>query len=232
MKKQVRSNIFILITLFLGSNHLGVEAQPCKPSGWLRGREPPPKKCNPENDSECCIEGRPCTTYKCSTPVSHRTKAKLTLNSFEKGGDGGGPSECDKNYHSDNTPLVALSTGWLNRRHRCFENITIYANRRSVMAMVVDECDSAKGCDPAHDYQPPCPNNVVDASEAVQKALGVPRHDWGELDIYWSDERVPLQEPLALLGFFTSMVCQKMIVCVGYISISFSCLGFTLTYYG
>lgn len=84
--------------------------------------------------------------------------------------------------------MVALSTGWLDHQHRCFENITIYANGRSVKAMVVDEDDSTKGCDPARDYQPPCPSNIVDASKAVWKALGVPSHDWGELDIYWSDE--------------------------------------------
>lgn len=53
--------------------------------------------------------------------------------------------------------------------------------------MVVDECDSTMGCDDEHDYQPPCPNNIVDASRAVWEALGVPEGDWGELDITWSD---------------------------------------------
>ncbi|KAK5776071.1 hypothetical protein PVK06_044030 [Gossypium arboreum] len=38
-----------------------------------------------------------------------------------------------------------------------------------------------------HDYQPPCPNNIIDASKAVWKALGVPKDDWGEMDIDWSD---------------------------------------------
>ncbi|KAG5041965.1 Putative ripening-related protein 1 [Glycine soja] len=56
-----------------------------------------------------------------------------------------------------------------------------------VHAMVVDECDSKRGCDAEHDFQPPCPNNVVDASKAVWKALGVPKRDWGESDIHWSD---------------------------------------------
>ncbi|KAL0464785.1 UNVERIFIED_CONTAM: Ripening-related protein 3 [Sesamum latifolium] len=40
------------------------------------------------------------------------------------------------------------------------------------------------GC---HDYLPPCDNNIVGASKAVWKALGVPLEDWGELDITWSD---------------------------------------------
>ena len=39
--------------------------------------------------------------------------------------------------------------------------------------MVVDECDSTKGCDGDHDFQPPKRNNIVDASKAVLKALEV-----------------------------------------------------------
>ncbi|KAJ1375323.1 RlpA-like domain superfamily [Sesbania bispinosa] len=62
------------------------------------------------------------TTYECSPPVSTYTKAYLTLNSFQKGGDGGGPSECDNQYHSDDTPVVALSTGWFNNKGRCLNN--------------------------------------------------------------------------------------------------------------
>jgi hypothetical protein len=56
-----------------------------------------------------------------------------------------------------------------------------------VVAMVVDECDSTMGCDQDHDYQPPCRNNIVDASKAVWEALGVPQNQWGGLDITWSD---------------------------------------------
>ena len=83
--------------------------------------------------------------------------------------------------------MVALSTGWFANKHRCSNFITIYGNGRSVKAKVVDECDSTKGCDADHDFQPPCPNNIFDASKAVWKALAVPKSDWGELDIYWSD---------------------------------------------
>ncbi|PKI38650.1 hypothetical protein CRG98_040960 [Punica granatum] len=108
---------------------------------------------------------------------------------FEKGKDGGGPSECDNQYHSDDIPIVALSTGWFNHRSRCHRNITINGNGRSVTAMVVDECDSTMGCDDDHDYQPPCANNIVDASRAVWEALGVPQDsdDWGWMDISWLD---------------------------------------------
>ncbi|XP_042001289.1 putative ripening-related protein 1 [Salvia splendens] len=161
--------------------------QSCNPSGKIRGKKPPPGQCNQENDSDCCKQGKLYTTYKCSPPVSGSTKAVLTINSFQKGGDGGGPSECDNQYHSDDTPVVALSTGWYSGGSRCLNNVTISGNGRSVTAMVVDECDSTMGCDDDHDYQPPCPNNIVDASKAVWKALGVPEGDWGDLDITWSD---------------------------------------------
>lgn len=88
--------------------------------------------------------------------------------------------------------MVALSTGWFNDKQRCLNYITIYGNGRSVQAKVVDEGDSTMGCescDADHDYQPPCPNNIVDASKAVWKALGVPEEsdDWGKLNITWSD---------------------------------------------
>ena len=127
------------------------------------------------------------TTYNCSPSVGLLTKAVLILNSFEEVGDSVEPSECDKSYHSDDAPVVALSTGWFNDKSRCLKNITIYGNGQSVQAMVVDECDSNKGCDDDHDYQPPCRHNIVDASKAVWKALGVATEDWGKLDIFWSD---------------------------------------------
>ncbi|KAG8391816.1 hypothetical protein BUALT_Bualt01G0226200 [Buddleja alternifolia] len=183
-----RALSFFLFLLFsILALNPSVESQSCKPSGKIKGKKPPKDQCNRNNDSECCEEGKYYTVYKCSPKVSTHTKAVLTLNSFEKGKDGGGPSECDNKYHSDNTPIVALSTGWFNKKSRCFKKITIHANGKSVEAMVVDECDSKMGCDNEHDYQPPCDNNIVDASKAVWEALGVPKKDWGEMDIHWSD---------------------------------------------
>ena len=44
---------------------------------------------------------------------------------------------------------------------------------RALELKVVDECDSTKGCDGDHDYQPPCNNNIVDASKAIWDVLGV-----------------------------------------------------------
>ncbi|KAL4334734.1 hypothetical protein GQ457_07G018090 [Hibiscus cannabinus] len=185
MKKQVCSSVFPLLCIFL--LFLSAEAQTCRPSGRIQGQNPPPGQCNTENDSDCCKDGKWYTTYKCSPHVSSQTKATLTLNSFEQGGDGGAPSECDNQYHSDDDPVVALSTGWFNHKKRCLKYINIHGNGKSVRAKVVDECDSTMGCDSDHDYQPPCPNNIVDASKAVWKALGVPENKWGEMDIYWSD---------------------------------------------
>ncbi|KAK6935381.1 hypothetical protein RJ641_035536 [Dillenia turbinata] len=181
---MAKAFFIVFLVLFLVTACAIVEAQKCKPSGKIRGKKPPKDKCNRDHDSDCCKEGKLYTTYKCSPPVSKRTKATLTLNGFEKGGDGGAPAECDNRYHSDNTLVVALSTGWFNKKKRCHHNITIYGNGRKVDAMVVDECDSTMGCDAPHDYQPPCDNNIVDASEAVWKALGVPKHDRGSLDVH------------------------------------------------
>ncbi|KAM0881949.1 hypothetical protein ACQ4PT_032586 [Festuca glaucescens] len=124
--------------------------------------------------------------YHCSPPVTASTKAVLTLNSFEKGKDGGGPSECDNAYHSDEEMVVALSTGWFKNMGRCGHRIKIIANGKSVYAKVVDECDSVYGCDDEHNYKPPCANNIVDASPAVWNALGLDQNV-GMEGITWSD---------------------------------------------
>ncbi|MFS7925166.1 putative RlpA-like domain superfamily, kiwellin [Helianthus anomalus] len=113
----------------------------------------------------------------CTNSQSTNTDATMTLNSFEKGGSGGGPSECDGHYHSDDTLIVALSTRWYNGGQRCFKNININYSGRTVQAMVVDECDSTRGCK----------DNIVDASKAVWKALAVPKSEWGETSVTWSD---------------------------------------------
>lgn len=55
--------------------------------------------------------------------------------------------------------------------------------------MVVDECDSVRGCDKMHDYQPPCRNNIVDGSPAVWSALGIYQGNpqYGQVSITWHD---------------------------------------------
>ncbi|XP_076910262.1 putative ripening-related protein 1 [Bidens hawaiensis] len=112
--------------------------------------------------------------YKRPLFASGNANAVMTLNSFEKGGDGGGPSECDGKYHSNNNLLVALSTRWYNHGQRCFDYINIYYKDASAQAMVVDECSG-------------CGDDIVDASRAVWEVLGVSKSDWGEAEITWSD---------------------------------------------
>ncbi|MED6144727.1 hypothetical protein PIB30_018200 [Stylosanthes scabra] len=145
---------------------------------------PSPSSCNPSGTLHCGSNSYP--QYRCSPPVSSSTRAILTLNDFSPGGDGGGPSECDNNYHNNSERVVALSTGWYKNGSRCFNMIRITAsNGRSVNAKVVDECDSINGCDAEHAGQPPCRNNVVDGSKAVWDALGL-NTDVGVEDVTWS----------------------------------------------
>ncbi|CAF1169836.1 unnamed protein product [Rotaria sordida] len=156
----------------------------CSPSGVLRGTG---TNCNTENMSECCQAGKSYNQYRCSP--NSTSSAILTLNSFRKGGDGGGAGACFGFFYPDTQPVVALSTGWYNGRSRCGKNITITGNSRTTIAQVVDECDSVNGCDAEHAGQPPCRNNIVDGSPAVWQALGVSSSDprYGEMTISWRD---------------------------------------------
>ncbi|KAJ1702087.1 hypothetical protein LUZ63_001866 [Rhynchospora breviuscula] len=156
----------------------------CRSNGIVIGKVI--KNCNTENDSECCEPNRSYPKYYCSPPVTSNTQATMTLNSFVKGGDGGDKPACG-NYHADTEMVVALSTGWYNWGSRCNKNIRIHGKGRSVLAKVVDECDSRAGCDAVHAYQPPCHNNIVDASKAVWNKLGYKGDEIGEAKITWSD---------------------------------------------
>ncbi|CAD6243374.1 unnamed protein product [Miscanthus lutarioriparius] len=133
---------------------------------------------------DCCEAGLSYKTYRCSPPVvsglGGGTKAIMTLNNFTEGGEGGDPSECDGEFHSNSERVVALSTGWYAEGKRCGDSIRIRAKGRSVLAKVVDECDSL------HGYQPPCRPNIVDASQAVWDALRITGDDVGEYPIAWS----------------------------------------------
>ncbi|PPR81930.1 hypothetical protein GOBAR_AA38785 [Gossypium barbadense] len=146
-----------------------VEADPktCKPNGKIRGKKPP-KERNTKHDSNCCKEGKLYDIYKCSPQVSNHTKATQTLNvRFDDGEDGRGPPECDNKYHSNKELVVTFSTGWFNKE------------KKGVSTKVVNECDSTMGCDGGHSYQPPCVNNIIDASDTVWEALGVPTDQRG-----------------------------------------------------
>ncbi|KAK3442330.1 hypothetical protein EUGRSUZ_B02524 [Eucalyptus grandis] len=141
--------------------------------------------CQPAGTMNC--HGKSFPRYHCSPPVTSSTPATLTNNDFSEGGDGGGPSECDDSYHKNSELIVALSTGWYADGSRCANRIRITSTktRRSVIAKVVDECDSMNGCDGEHAGQPPCKNNIVDGSNAVWHALGLDI-EVGEEDVTWS----------------------------------------------
>ncbi|XP_022140319.1 ripening-related protein grip22-like [Momordica charantia] len=141
--------------------------------------------CQPFGSLHCKDKSFP--QFKCSPRVTSSTRAILTNNDFSKGGDGGDPSECDGKFHDNSHPIVALSTGWYNGGSRCGRKIRITArNGRSVLAKVVDECDTINGCGKAHAHQPPCRNNIVDGSNGVWHALGL-EIDVGEEPVIWSD---------------------------------------------
>ncbi|XBH70356.1 putative ripening-related protein 2 [Aegilops tauschii subsp. strangulata] len=165
----------------LAASHLLLAAAGagCGPSGTLR-----PTQSHPCQD--CCKPRQAYPTYSCSPPVSSSTRAVMTLNDFGEGGDGGDPSECDGAFHRSLERVVALSTGWYSGGSRCGKSIRVRANGRSVLAKVVDECDTVNGCDREHAFQPPCRNNVVDASRAVWDALSITGEEVGECNITWS----------------------------------------------
>ncbi|XVF73216.1 hypothetical protein PTKIN_Ptkin12aG0183600 [Pterospermum kingtungense] len=97
MKKQGCSSVFLLLCILF--HFLSAETQICRPSGRIRGKNPPPAQYNQENDS--------------------------IVVKMASGGDGGAPSECDNQYHSDDDPVVALSTGWFNHKMRCLMTIGV-----------------------------------------------------------------------------------------------------------
>ncbi|OEL14413.1 putative ripening-related protein 6 [Dichanthelium oligosanthes] len=107
--------------------------------------------------------------HRCSSPpVSHKgggTRAVMTVNGFRKGEEGGAPRSATASSTTDREMIVALSTGWYAGGERCHKPIRITSehNGRSVVARVVDECDSRHGCK----------NNIVDTSKAVWDALGL-----------------------------------------------------------
>ncbi len=144
-------------------------------------------KCNTRSLSICCKKGVSYLQYKCSP--SSKSSAVLTLNSFANGVIDGYGGACYNKFYSDSQPVVALSTGWYNDGSRCGKMIKIRGNGKMTTALVVDECDSMYGCDAEHAGQPPCRNNIVDASPAVWTALGVSKKDprYGEMGITWSD---------------------------------------------
>ncbi|KAK8502946.1 hypothetical protein V6N13_100244 [Hibiscus sabdariffa] len=190
MGTHIASTIFLLTCFqFLIITNLfivKVHTCACHSGGEVTGHAPPPGACNTADSSACCADGQVYDIYDCSPPVSHHTKANLTLQSFNYGGAGGQPANCDGQYHSDDDLIVTLSTGWCDSGRRCNKSINIRGNGRRVRAKIVDECVSSGGCDDAHNYKPPCGNTIVRATKAVWSKLGVPETQWNTLVIHWS----------------------------------------------
>lgn len=187
-------SVSFLVFFFIFSNAVEATTNICKPNGFLKGTA---GNCNTMNDSECCENGKKYNTYVCSPTVTSKTPATLTLNGFGKGDDGGGAGACFGKFYRSNELVVALSTGWMTDysnsiktgKSRCGKRIRISAGGKSVLATVVDECSSVSGCDREHSYQPPCSPNVVDASNAVWKLLGIKENSskYGYMNVTWKD---------------------------------------------
>ncbi|KAK3156788.1 hypothetical protein QOZ80_2AG0111900 [Eleusine coracana subsp. coracana] len=165
-----------------------VSASTCHISGFVHGKKG--RYCHKEKNGpdNCCVADKRYPQFRCSPAVSAKTPSILTVNIFDNGEDELGISLCDGRFHSNNELLVSLSSGWLrlDGKNRCNNKIRISANGRSVVAKVVDECDSVNGCDAEHGFEPPCRNNVVSGSLGVWKALKL-NESIGELKVTWSD---------------------------------------------
>ncbi|XP_057953820.1 kiwellin-like [Malania oleifera] len=152
------------------------------PSGVASGPLSGDDDCHPSYNLTCVYRDYP--IFNCSPPVTACTHARLMNVAFKDGGQGELPStSCNKNGTSAN--VVALSTGWFANMTRCGQMIRIWANGRNVTAEVVGECDSTAGCDTEHAMQPPCGPDVVDASDAVWRVLGLNASDTG-VDVTWA----------------------------------------------
>ncbi|KAJ0966574.1 hypothetical protein J5N97_023491 [Dioscorea zingiberensis] len=173
--------LLLLASLSIASSSV---TKSCRPSGYLWRKAG--GGCF-DSDPDCCRLGKKYPKYLCSPLVTNSTSATMTLGSFSNVEEN--PTSCDTRSHSDSEIIIALSTGWYNGGSRCLKNINIHGNGKSVLAKVVDECDSMNGCDADHEYEKPCANNVVDASSAVWEALGFSKSQMaaGAHSITWSD---------------------------------------------
>lgn len=144
--------VFALLQILLCfPSHEVSAAATCHASGVLRGKG---QHCSKERGLDsCCVAGKRYPQFKCSPPVSSKTPAIMTFTRFENGEDVIRQTSCDQRFHRDKELLVILSSGWLrlDGTNRCNMKIRISAaNGRSVVAKVVDECDSVSGCDEKH----------------------------------------------------------------------------------
>ncbi|XP_057524419.1 putative ripening-related protein 1 [Amaranthus tricolor] len=169
---------YIVVLFVIICRSVQIEGQNCRTTGYFRASSPPSGQCT----SNCCVQNTVYFTFQCSPSVTSQTPGILSLRSFQNN-----QSKCDNVYHFDKSMVVGLSTGWYDGGSRCGKVIVISGNGKTVKAKVVDECDSTKGCEAEEGYHPPCGYNIVAASKAVWKALGVPQSQLGQLNITWAD---------------------------------------------
>ncbi|KAK1267737.1 hypothetical protein QJS04_geneDACA000319 [Acorus gramineus] len=127
--------------------------------------------CFPFSSANCKFISYP--LYNCSPPItSPSTQATLSFNLLLGPGSLLSPS-CDGVRHTQFDLVVSISTGWFLSGNLCGRSIRISAsNGRTVVARVVAQCNSASGCRGLR--QPPCGNNVIEATSAIFRALGLP----------------------------------------------------------
>lgn len=99
-------------------------------SGKVVGKKLPPE----ENDSDLCVPGKVLLNLQMFAASLQPYQAFLTFNVFEESGDS--PPYCDEKFHPNDTPVVALSTGWYDNASRCLKHINVTANGHSVLALV------------------------------------------------------------------------------------------------
>ncbi|KAK1289219.1 putative ripening-related protein 1 [Acorus calamus] len=93
------------------------------------------------------------------------------------------PAKCDGIKHSESELVVSISTGWFSSGSLCGKKILIKSfSGMSVVAKVVSECNSQGGCRPY--FQPPCGNNMIEATKAVFGALRL--RPTGYVQVKWA----------------------------------------------
>ncbi|KAJ1685255.1 hypothetical protein LUZ63_016645 [Rhynchospora breviuscula] len=152
----------------------------CQPSGYISSRKP--GSCTAQNNDSCCKDGQSYPKYQCSPPVTAKTDAIMYINTFSDA-----PSSCEPKIYNDDELVVSLSTGWYDKGTRCLKSINITTNGNSVLAKVVDQCDSINGCTAEVGYEKPCGANEIRASRGVWSKLYMVNDQMGTLEVTWSD---------------------------------------------
>ncbi|CAJ1950107.1 unnamed protein product [Sphenostylis stenocarpa] len=121
---------------------------------------PPPGKCNRENESECCHKGKMGMEEALQNVTTRFTQTTLQLCHYQLDG-------------SITEGVITISSSLQMEEGSMPWLLMSVIPEEGVMLNMISSLHA--------------PTMLLDASEAVWKALGVPKRDWGELDILWSD---------------------------------------------